>query len=110
MDDENTPQLEHPGICLKDSQGRVRVMLDLHHESGSPQLQFSDADGRPRLVLSLEPNGDPHISFFSKDSLCALSVGLSTELNGAGLTIRSFDGKHTFNVGVDEDGAVVQSF
>jgi hypothetical protein len=109
MENENAAPQEPQGLCLMDSRGKVRVNLQVDEKSGNPYFHFNDAEGRPRLSMALGPDGRPNITFFSKDSVSILAIGVSAEDNGCGLTLWTPNGKHQLNFGVNGDGLVFQA-
>lgn len=91
-------------ICLVDSDGKIRLRLALATD-GSPTIQLNDASGRPRLDIQLGSYGNPSITFFSVENEALLGMGLSEEMEGAGITMWSAgDAKHHLTIGVDRDG------
>jgi hypothetical protein len=90
-------------LCLTDSKGVVRAFIGLD-SVGSPMLQFCDSEGRPRLDLMLDPDGDPHLLMWSKNQ-CVLAVGFSSREQDTVISMWGGNGGELVTIGVDADGS-----
>ena len=91
-------------LVVVDDAERVRAMITCSQGDGRPYLQLLDSAGCPRLELSLEPDGTPHVTLFSANSVVQGSFGLDPASGGVGLTLWSENGCFNKNVGVSNDG------
>jgi hypothetical protein len=96
-------------IVLKDAQGRLRVLISTDSKTGDPYLQLLDANGCPRLELTMGQDGSPVIRMFSAKSMQAFAVGVSEELGGAGMEFFALDGSHGMDIGVNKNGVTFHS-
>jgi hypothetical protein len=90
-------------LCLTDSKGVVRALITLD-SIGSPMLQFCDSDGRPRLDLMLDRDGDPHLLMWSHKNECVLAIGFSSREQNTVMSMWAGNGGDLLTIGVDADG------
>jgi hypothetical protein len=90
-------------LCLTDSKGVVRALITLD-SMGSPMLQFRDSDGRPRLDLMLDRDGDPHLLMWSHKNECVLAIGYSSREQNTVMSMWAGNGGDLLTIGVDAEG------
>jgi hypothetical protein len=95
-------------LCMTDSKGIVRALITLD-SAGSPMLQFCDSDGRPRLDLMLDGDGDPHLMMWSKNQ-CVLGIGYSSREQSTGITMWGGPDGAAWSIEVDSDGIAERSY
>jgi hypothetical protein len=93
-------------LTVVDDAERVRAIITCSEGDGRPYLQLLDVSGTPRLELSLDADGTPHVTLFSAKSVVQGSFGLSADDGGAGLTLWSENCRFFKDVGVSNDGVV----
>jgi len=91
-------------LCLTDSKGVVRALIALDPE-GSPMLQFCDSEGRPRLDLMLDQDGDPHLCMWSDKNECVLAIGFSSREGNSAMSMFAGGNAELLTIGVDADGS-----
>ncbi|QDT74583.1 hypothetical protein [Lacipirellula limnantheis] len=91
-------------LTIVDDAERVRAMISCSEGDGRPYLQLLDLAGCPRLELSLDADGSPHIALFSAKSVLQGSFGLSAADGGAGVTLWSENGRFFKVAGVSNGG------
>jgi hypothetical protein len=94
-------------LIIVDDAERVRARITTCSQGdGRPLIQLMDLAGCPRLELSLQPDGTPHLTLFSESSVVQGSFGLDPASGGVGLTLWSENGCFNKNLGVSNDGFI----
>ena len=91
-------------LTIVDDAERVRAIITCSEGDGRPYLQLLDVSGSPRLELSLDTDGTPHVTLFSEKSVVQGSFGLSAADGGAGMTLWSGNSRFFKVAGVTNDG------
>jgi hypothetical protein len=87
-------------FALCDANGNVRAVISTGRD-GMPYLNFyADHSAPPRLALSLDPDGTPHVSLF-RGNKPAVTIGASK--GGAGVSIHDSAGIPRVMIGLHED-------
>jgi hypothetical protein len=69
--------LEAKNIHLTDEHGKVRAFLMA--SENTVHCYFCDENGLPRMSLSLDPGGEPHITFMDASGKTVFGVGATNE-------------------------------
>lgn len=91
-------------FVVEDDAGKQVAILGCSSD-GLPFLNLHDDNGMPRLTLSIDPNGSPHVCFQSDDGSIRCAIGES-ESQEIGCSIYDNDGKPVVTFSVDENGGV----
>jgi len=76
----------------------------------NPLIQLYDANGIPRLVLSLASNGAPFVSLFTADSVQTAFISTrEIPQSGAGIMLWSGNGKNCMEMSVTDEGVCERS-
>ncbi len=95
-------------FVVVDKANQTRAFISCARSDGSPYLQLLDSTGLPRLVLSLDPDGTPHIALFSETNTLLGSFGL--DLKGAGISLWSENGCFNRYIAVSDDDQFIEGY
>jgi hypothetical protein len=95
-------------FVVVDDSDQPRAVISCAPDGGPPYLQLLDAAGLPRLILSLDPHGTPHVSLFSETNTLLGSFGL--DLDGAGISLWSENGCFNRFIAVSDDEGFKEGF
>jgi hypothetical protein len=92
-------------FVLVDGDGNERACLAAtpSGKHGAVVLHLHDAEGRPRIMLQVDSEGNPSIALFTKVNSPAISLALNSS-RGNGLTIGNSDGVPCIDIGVPKRG------
>ena len=86
-------------FVLVDEQGHERASLSCSSENGGyTVLHLNDNDGRPRITLQIDGNGNPGLILFAADN--SPGVSLAVKDDGSGLSITRGDNPSIISIGV----------
>ncbi|MBI3832284.1 MAG: hypothetical protein HY291_22365 [Planctomycetes bacterium] len=87
-------------IQLLDHKDNLRAFLFADAEADTVHFNLCDAKGTPRISISLDPKGEPHIVFYGLNRSPALAIGATNE-GEAGLSIYNINQpKSSLRIGV----------
>ena len=87
-------------LRVRDKDGNLRALLSANSFNGLPFLNFYADDEIPRMTLSIDTNGTPHITLFRANKV-AVSIGLSD--HGAGVSVHDRRGIPRLEIKVSDE-------
>jgi hypothetical protein len=87
-------EIEASRITLRDSSGKVRIVLDAGGEEGFALINLFSKDGRNQVMLSSQPSGDVFLSFHKNVE----PTGWLT-LSAEGMSLNAADGTTAVTLG-----------
>jgi hypothetical protein len=91
------------GLTMLDAAGRTRFRIAMLAD-GSAGLEMLKADGKPRYTFGSEPEGEAGLSMYGPDGVERFSIGAGVEGNG-GLAVNYPSGEECIGIGVGKGGA-----
>ena len=91
MKKRKTKQIIANQIVLKDSEGKVRLILDANNPAG-PSIDLFSSSGSPLLSVKVDDDDTSKVNFFDAKGSVKLAIGTSTQL-GAGISFHDNQGK-----------------
>ena len=75
-------------FVLVDDSKRERCTIETYpnDESGAVVLQLADRQGRPRITLQVDSDGNPSVALFTEGNVAAISLAINDWGNGLGVT------------------------
>lgn len=92
-------------LTITSSSGDPRIVLETDNTTGMPSMRFLDQAAKDRLVIGLDPSGNPQINLLRKDGSIAMRISVS-EGPDAAMAICYPNGHPAFRIQLPASGTV----
>jgi hypothetical protein len=99
--------LDSAGFQIQDGTGKPRVGISLRPD-GSEGLILFGSDTKPRVELSLKGDESPELAFRAKDGTPRMSLGIQPSGDGAGLLLMGTQGRIRGALASDGQGTALE--